>query len=330
MGIIQNAKQNPKWNYSFSICATWAGAGSLIIGILMLQQFGVIPFLLWALGNTLCCVVFGLLAGKLPVLRKIFTSKIVKIIIGFMCVFQLWINMSGIHDSLMIINPTFAMITTYVLAVSFLLLYLKFAMFKNVLTDDFGWRLVYILIFILALISISTNGVSIPSAGMNQEGLTLGVQRFFTLIVGAFFYPYFWELFDFNDGKKEGVTKVNMTKCFVWGGVLFGIYISFVFFLGLTSFSPQLEVLKGVLIALIALSSLTSFIYSIYISFGNKIGFAVNAAGMIGWYFLIPLGIMGVWNAMQDTRFILIVGTILVSFAWTKYTEWKGKRINAA
>lgn len=325
MGIIQKAKQNPKWNYSFSICATWAGAGSLIVGILMLQQFGVIPFLLWALGNTLCCVVFGILAGRLPVLRKIFTSPIVKIIIGFMCVFQLWINMSGIHDSLMMINSTLALVVTYFFAIGFLFLFLKFAMFKNVLTDDFSWKIVYVLIFILVLVSISMNGISIPSAGMNQEGLTLGVQRFFTLIVGAFFYPYFWELFEFNEKQKEGVTKVNMTKCFVLGGMLFGIYISFVFLLGMTSFSPGLEIMKGILLSLIALSSLTSFIYSIYISFGNRFGFVVNAAGMAGWYFLMPLGIMGVWNAMQDTRFILIVGTILISLIWTKYTGRKGK-----
>ena len=192
MDFVQKARQNPKWHYSFSICATWAGAGSLIVGIIMVQQFGMIPFLLWALGNTLCCVLFGFLAGKLPALRKIFTSQIMKIVIGFMCIFQLWVNMSGIHDSLAIIHPVFATAVTYFVAVSFLFFYLRFAMFRNVLTDEAGWRIVYLLIFILAAISILTNGVTIPSAGMNAEGVTLGVQRFFTLLAGPFFYPYFW------------------------------------------------------------------------------------------------------------------------------------------
>lgn len=50
---------NPSIYYSMSIAATWAGVGSLLIGMQMAQQYGIIPFLLWALGNTLACILFG-------------------------------------------------------------------------------------------------------------------------------------------------------------------------------------------------------------------------------------------------------------------------------
>ena len=326
MEFIQKAKKNPAWHYSFSVCATWAGAGSLIVGMLMLQQYGVVPFLLWALGNTLCCVLFGVLASRLPTLRKIFTSKVMKIVIGLMCIFQLWTNMSGIHDSLVVINPIFATITTYAVSIAFLILFLKFAMFKNVLTDDFSWRIVYLLIFVLVIVSISINGITIPSAGITNEGIKLGVQRFFTLLVGPFFYPYFWELFDYNEDKNKDVSKVNMAKCFIYGALLFGIYLCFVFLLGMTSFNPALNIIKGILLSLIALSSLTSFIYSIYISFGNKIGFAVNTFGFVSWYFLIPLGVMKIWSAMQDVRFVIVIATILISIVWSKLNAIKKQK----
>lgn len=323
MNLVEKVKLNPKWHYAFSVCATWAGAGSLIVGTSFVKQYGVVPFIFWALGNTLSCVVFGLLAGRLPLLRKIFTSKIMHIIVGLMCIFQLWVNMSGINDSLKIISPTFAVISTYIIAITFLLLYLKYAMLKNVITDGIGWKIVYVMIFGIMLIALCNNGFKFPDLGLVPASMRLGIQRFFTLLVGPFFYPYFWELFDYNN--KGDCKPTDMPTAFALGGLLFGVYICFVFVLGCTSFTPELEVAKGIMLSLIALSSLTSFIYSIYISFGNKIGFAVNTFGIVSWFVLVPLGLLKIWNAMQDIRFAIVIITCLYAIGKTLYDKYKGK-----
>ena len=55
-----------------SIAATWAGVGSLMVGMQMAQTFGIVPFLLWALGNTLACIVFGVFAPGIPKVREVF------------------------------------------------------------------------------------------------------------------------------------------------------------------------------------------------------------------------------------------------------------------
>ena len=327
MSFLQKIKNNPSLFLAFSICATWAGAGSLIVGMQMVQQHGVIPFFLWALGNTLCCVFFGLVAGKMPLVRKIFLSKPFKIVVGLMCIFQLWVNMSAINDALSIINPLFGTITTYIISIGFLILYLKFALIKNIATDDIGWKIVYVLIVFLTIVSFVINGFELPSLGATKEGITLGIQRFFTLMVGPFFYPYFWELYKKNEDENNEFKKVNMTKCFAIGGLLFGIYICFVFMLGMTSFSPAMNIIKAVLLALIALSSLTSFIYSIYISFGNKIGFAINTFGIAGWYFLIPMGVMGIWSAMQDIRFVIVIAVIVGALIYNLIQKRKGNNV---
>ena len=323
MNIVQKFKQSPSRDYSLGIAATWAGAGSLIVGMAMVQNYGVVPFLLWALGNILACIVFGLLANRYEYLRKVFTSKGAKLVIGFMCIFQLWVNMSGVHDSLTVISPQFAVAFTYIVAIVFLFLYLRFAMIKNVLTDSVGWKFVYILIFALGAFSIAFNGIDVPTMGMTDEGLMQGVTKCIALIPGAFFYPCFWALFDYNEKNKDEVNKVDMKMCFVKGGLLFGIYLAFVFVLGITSFTPELEIVKGILLALIAMSSLTSFIYSIYISFGNKVGFAVNAFALAGWYYLIPLGVMGAWTLMADFRLVMVIIAIGIAIGWKLYDEQK-------
>lgn len=326
MNIVKSFKENPSLDYSLGIAATWAGAGSLIVGMAMVQNYGILPFLLWALGNILACIVFGLLANRYPYLRKVFTSKGAKLVIGFMCIFQVWVNMSGIHDSLLVINSDVALITTYVVGIAFILLYLRQAMVRNVLTDSNGWKLVYLLVIVLAISSIIMNGINVPVIGTDETGMMQGITKCIALIPGAFFYPVFWTLFDYNEKNSDDVKKVDMKKCFINGGLLFGIYLAFVFVLGITSFTPELEIVKGVLLSLIALSSLTSFIYSIYISFGKKAGLLINSFALVGWYFLIPMGVMGIWTLMADIRLFMVLGGFIIAYAWYKYD--KHKQIN--
>lgn len=83
-------KANPSTYYAMSIAATWAGAGSFIVGTQIATNFGIFPWLLWALGNTLTCIVFGLLAQRFPKLRAVAKSRPVQILMGLMCVFQIY------------------------------------------------------------------------------------------------------------------------------------------------------------------------------------------------------------------------------------------------
>ena len=86
--LRNNFIQNPSWYYSMSIAASWAGVGSLMVGIQMAQNFGIAPFLLWAFGNTMACIVFGIFAPMIPKVREVFRSRIMHYIVGLMCVFQ--------------------------------------------------------------------------------------------------------------------------------------------------------------------------------------------------------------------------------------------------
>lgn len=328
MTFVEKFKSNPSLGYALGVSATWAGAGSLIVGMAMVQNYGLIPFLLWAFGNIMACIVFGLVAHRYPYVRKVFTSDIAKLVIGFMCIFQLWVNMSGIHDSLLVINSSVALVTTYIVAIGFVLIFLKDAMLRNILTDGVGWRVVYVLIFALMVIAFICNGINVPSLGMDSEGLTQGFSKCIALIPGAFFYPCFWALFDYNEQNKDNVEPVDMQKCFVMGGLLFGLYLAFVLMLGITSFTPALEVLKGILLAIIALSSLTSFIYSINLSFGKKKGIFINGFAIVGWYFLIPMGVMGIWTMMANLRLVMVLTGFAIAIAWKLYDDRKAKKLN--
>ena len=315
-------KNHPDLYYAMSIAATWAGVGSLMMGMTVAQDYGIVPYLIWAAGNTLACIVFGLVAPYVPRLRDVFRSKIMKVIVGLMCPFQIWISLNGMQQIFANtpLTVNFGTGVAVVTAVLFIVLLYRYGMIRNVLTDHMSWVLVYILVAALAVVSmIYTRGsFNLLSAGM--ESINVGVEKAMLLIPGAFLYPYYFEILDYNDRNEDGTKKINIRKAFINGGLLFGAYLAITFLLAWTRFSPALNIVKAVLITLIAISSLSSFQYSLYITFGRKLGLALNIVSLILWPLVISLGVMGVWTMMAKVR-IMIVFVAIAAALWWAGTE---------
>ena len=301
-----------------SIAATWAGVGSLMVGIQMAREYGIIPFLLWALGNTLACIIFGIFAPAIPKLRDVFRSKPMHFIVGTMCIFQVWLNMNGIQSVFKDtpLTENFGMILSYSFGVFFIILLIRFGMIRNVLTDNMSWIAVYGVAFALTIAAIiySRGNMNILSWGLDQ--IPAGIEKCVLLIPGAFLYPYFFEILDYNDYNKDGTKNVNLRMVFINGGLLFGAYLTFTFLLAWTNFSPLLNTIKAILITLVAVSTLSSFLYSIYITFGKKLGIFINIATVSFWQMLIPMGVLGVWTLMSKIRIWIVIGSIVFALAW--------------
>lgn len=314
--ISEKFKKTPSLFYSMSIAATWAGAGSFIVGTKVAQTAGLFPWLLWALGNTLTCIVFGIVATKFPTVRKVANSKPMKILMGLMAIFQVWLNMNGIYEMLSptIIGSIPSYVIVYGLSIFFLILYLKKSTYRNVMTDNGSWGIVYGLIFLIVIVSLVMNGFKgiplLTEVGeLKSKGWTM-----ITLMFGGFFYPTFWELLDYNDKNDGEAEKINIRQSFINGGLLFGFYLLFVLLGSCTVYSESLNLVKGILVSLVAISSLSSFIYAIMIDFGKKVGVALNVAIIATWQILVPMGVMGVWTIMQNTRIWMVFGMFLISF----------------
>ena len=301
-----------------SIAATWAGAGSFIVGTRVAQTAGLIPWLLWALGNTLCCIAFGALAISFPKLRAVATSKPIQLLMGIMCIFQIWLNMGGIYEMLepTVIGGKAAYAIVYAVSIFFIILYLKKGTYRNVMTDNGSWSLVYGLIFFLVIYSIFTQGTHSIPVGLELPAIRHNAWICVTLTFGGFFYPTFWELLDYNDGNDDETKKVNMKKVFRDGGLLFGFYLLFVLAGAFTSYSPAVNLLKGLLVSLVAVSSLSSFLYGAMLNFGKKLGVAIDLAAVVSWQLLVPLGVMGIWTIMQNVRSWMVLGMFAAAYVW--------------
>lgn len=201
----------------------------------------------------------------------------------------------------------------YGLAIFFLIFYLKQATMRNVLTDNGSWSFVFIIIFALVVISLIANGFKgIPiltsTAEIKAKGWTM-----ITLMFGGFFYPTFWELLDYNEKNDDQAEKVNIRKAFIGGGLLFGFYLLLVLLGACTTYIPVLDFLKAILVSLVAISTLSSFIYAVFIDYGKKVGVAINILTIALWAVLVPMGIMFIWNAMQNIRIWMVFGMFAIA-----------------
>lgn len=330
--IKEKFKANPKWYYALSICATWAGIGSLMNGVTMTQTYGWFPSLIWVLGNVLACIIFGAVALKIPKVREVFGSRIMKWICGIMCVFQAWLSMNGTQTVFADtpLGSDYGMAVAYVLAVVFLLILLKYGMIRNVLTDGFGWIIVYVLALVVTVAAAIHSRGSFNTIPMiaDDQALKQGIWKAILLLPGPFTYPYFFEILNYNEKNEDGTEKVNVKAAFTLGGVFFGIYMAIIFLLAWTQFTPALNLVKAFLITIIGASTLSSSMYSIYIAFGKKAGLGINAGLIALWAVLIPLGVMGMWTLMASVRIYFVGAGILFAICWNAY-EKRRKAVSA-
>ena len=312
-------KNNPTFYYGLSIAASWAGVGSLLNSITMTQTYGIVPSLIWSAANALACILFGWTVHKLPTLRDVMKASVVRYIIAVMSVFQIWLNMNGIQvvfsDTSVGVDGGTAI--AYAVAIGFIFLLLWRGMIRNILTDSLSWIAVYGLIAGITVLAFINSGgeFNVMGWGLDTASMQAGFEKAFLLLPGPFTFIYFYELLNYNDANEDKTQKVNMQQSFTLGGLLFGVYMLFAFVLAFVNFSAELNLIKAILISLVAISTLSTFIYSNYIVFGRNLGLVIDAVAVVLWSQFMDLGVMGVWVLVASIRQYLVGAFILAAIA---------------
>lgn len=319
---VSKFKTSPTMYYAMSIAASWAGVGSMMNSITLTIENGLIPSMIWGLGNSVACILFGLVACHLPTLRALMKTKLMRYLVGFMSIFQLWINMNGIREIFgdTFIGTTGGTVIVYAVCIGFIFLLLRFGVMRNVLTDSASWYGVYALIALLTVLAFAQSGGAYNhiELGLEWDNLQVGITKGLLLLPGPFTYPYFFELLDYNDANSDHTRKVNIRRSFIYGGLMFGAYMLFTYALAFVRFGPALNFLKAVLVSLIGISTISTFILSEYIVFGRKLGLVIDGVAVLFWPLFIGLGVMGVWTLMAELRIYLIA--VLLVAALIKHT----------
>lgn len=234
-----------------------------------------------------------------------------------MAVFQIWLNMNGIRE--VFSDTTFGIsggtMLAYATAIFFVAILLWRGMIRNILTDGASWLAVYgLIVFVTIAAFIYSNGEIITHPlGLESNSLLTGAHKAFLLLPGPFTFIYFYELLNYNDTNDDATKKIDMQKAFTLGGLFFGLYMIFAFALAFVDLPPELNLIRAVLLSLVAVSSLSTFIYSTYLVFGRNLGLLIDAAAIIGWVQFMDMGVMGLWTLMASCRSYLVGAMLLAA-----------------
>lgn len=313
---IEQLKKSPRWIYGMSIAATWAGVGSLMNFDTLAHTAGMAPAILWMAFNVFACGLFGFVMTKWPSVRDVFAKKPVMWFLGLMAVFQAWSQMNGVLAAWEA-SPAGSIAgqaVVYLLTAFFVVYLLWRGVFRNAVTDSGAWIAIYALVAVCAICSLvmSSGAMRVMDLGMTLEGVSSGVSNGVLLLSGPFTYAYFLELFAYNEENSDGVGKVDIFGAFKVASALFGAYMLFCVLFAFVEFNSTLSVLKAALLTFIGISSVSSCVFSIYVCFGKKLGFAINAGALALWQLLIPLGVMGAWQLMCNIRTPVVAALVLL------------------
>lgn len=317
-----NIKEMSYRRVGISLGASWSWGVSMIATIAFMYTYGIIPALVWVMGNILAMPLFGFLKVKIRGFEKwinfiplILFSLFIASMAIIMNMQALLMGLGGGQDvaSFHFLDNGFSVPFIIILSLAILLFIYKYGLRGSVLSDLGYYSLQ---IFGVILLAISSIVISHFVINPNLQLITeTGIKWVFPLgllgiITGVFTDPMMWQRFE----QKE-----NQIRLSLWGGFWFGLYMIFVVLTGLF-FKPTLflGILLLVVIFALAVSTIGSATAAMQyltkkIGVGKTTGLIISLTAIITWPYLMDLGMAKIWNIYAGYRWKVVTGMIVIS-----------------
>lgn len=307
-GLLKNKST---FFYAMSLAASWAWGTSLVVGMETIQTKGFLPFLIWAIANSLAIPLFGFIAYKIPNLEKVVNSKIVMVFTTIVSIFCLWIQLNAIYQylcNLEFINEIMAKIISISIMILMTIVLYKNGLVKSIILDNPLWLLCYILLFVLVIVGIVSNVENyniVNYTDTNQIGWALN--SCLILFSGPIMCIQNWQM-------AEKLKKENKMRAHYLAGILFAIYMAFVGLLAYFKFSGTMNMILIFVVLCVALSTADAAIVGIQKIANKKWGTVISLTAIACWNWVIPMGVMGLWTTMGNMRKYVAAACILIAF----------------
>ncbi len=318
--IISNS---PNWRVGVSVAADWSWGVSMAVGLSIMKMKGVCPFLIWMIGNILAMPLVGFVRRFLPDSRSWSESWLMLALFMVVEYFAITINLQAILTGLgggtdvisYVILPRNIAVWAVVAYGLFVWWYVNRGGLRILMITDLGFFIVQI----IAAIFISGASYVIAGGSINSQlhwtmpgGMSWAPYAFLGIITGALSAGHQWQKYD---AKESSIFQISM-----WGGLFFGIYMSFVFVAGLY-FSKSLLLGVSFLVIMVALA--TSTIDSAISGVGyvlSKIGIknqlvrsVIPIVIILSWSFANGKSMADMWLYMANFRWPIIIYFIILT-----------------
>lgn len=317
--MLNKIKSVPLLYYAMSMAASWAWGTSLITGMQIVQGRGLLPYIIWAVANSLSLPLFGYIAFKIKNLDGIMKTKPVMLFTTAVQCFCLWIQMNAIYEILIkhnIAGETVAKTIAILIAVIFLFALFKNGLMRNVSTDQPIWLTCYVGMLIIAVIGfVAGTGFQNISMVNSSGDISWALYTCIVLFSGPLMDIQNWQL-------ARKVYAEKRMRAYSLAGILFAFYMVLVVVLGCLQFNRAMDIIMVLVVICVATSTINNAIVGVQEIAGRKVGFVIAGLCIALWQIVIPMGVMGLWLTMGTARIyvsILCIGSALImSYRQTK------------
>lgn len=294
--------------YAMSLAASWAWGTSLVVGMNIVQDRGILPFIIWGIANSLALPLFGYLAFRIPHFDDIMKTKPVVLFQSIVQVFAMWIQMNAIYEITDSMIGTFwARALAIAIAVIFLFIMYTDGIWRGVLTDQPIWWACYIAMALIAIFGFATGQGTREIVMLNSTSdIDWALYTCLVLFCGPLMNLPFWQI-------ARKIKSENRMNAYNLSGVLFAVYLVLVFVLARFDFVPFMNALLTLTVCCVSISTIDNAIVGLQEFAGKKVGFVVAAVSIIAWPIVIPMGVMNLWLTMGTARIWVTVACLIVA-----------------
>ena len=318
----KSIKNKSSFFYAMSLAASWAWGTSLVVGMHTIQEKGIIPFLIWAIANSLALPLFGFIAYRIPNLSKVVNSKIVTFFTTIVMVFCLWIQMNAIYqylNNLNFITDIASKIISIAIMIFMVIALYKDGLVKSIFIDNPLWFLCYALLFVLLILGFvfQVERYSLVSV-VNQKEISWALNSCIILFSGPIMCIQNWQM-------AEKLKAENKMKAHYTAGLLFALYMAFVGCLGYFHFNGIMNIILVLVVLCVSLSTADAAIVGLQKIAGKKIGVIIALIAIALWNFVSSMGVMGLWTTMGNMRKYVAGACIIVAIGMYFYQKRKNR-----
>lgn len=308
------------FGYALSLAASWAWGVSIIVGMQTVQTKGLVPFLIWAVANSLALPLFGVIAFRIKKLEQVINKKIVQVFTTAIMVFCLWIQMNSIYEEFMatgFLPENVSKIITILLSIAMAVYLYHDGLNRNIRVDKVLWILCYAVLLIMTVLGLVSKTETYPlQSYTGSDDLRWAWNTVPILFAGPIMNIQNWQMAD--KLRTEG----RVEKAHILAGIFFGIYLGIVFILSRFQFSPVMNLVMVLAIMCIALTTMDAAVVGMQKIGGRKIGLALALVTVIAWPLVIPMGVLNLWTFMGNRRLEVAIVCIVAALIW-QYVEKK-------
>lgn len=302
-----------------SMAASWAWGSSLMVGSAIVGERGLLPFIIWALGNSLMLPFFGFMVKRFPNFEKATSTKTFTVLMTIMQFFITWVNMQAIYmvGTQAGLSSFAAKSLAIVVALIFMLAVYRKGL-ELAITVDY-WEWLFMLFGIAVIIGYGVTLGETKDFVFLQDGgghIKWAIFGAASLLCGGFIDIQQWQ-------RAKVAISEKREKSFAVGGIMFAIYMVLIVVMGTVQFTFWLTIILLIVAILCTTDTLISVGAAMQEVGGNKIGAVLGIAAIALWQLVYQFGIINIWNYYATFRLVIVGVMIITVLIWHAATRRK-------